>query len=313
MIFETRLKLKDGRLKVDTNRTDLNESRELVERRESHTTTVSTSSSSSTGSTTSTVSLASLTPPMSSASSSSSSLTKPTKNRTTTTSTTTTTSGDESPHGAVSTTPKYTGGADLSSQLSPSSTSSTSTTTTPKIEKSTTATLLQQSTIKNINSSISSSMMLQSPRHIMGKKTLKSALSSINSSHVESGDMTGHGGDMTNKCNLMMTPLLCASNNYRSSKLDAANSNTTTASATHTANGLIKYELSNDLQQKQIEMLNRKYGGHLRARRAARIIQLAFREYRMRKNYIKLCENTLKRRSIEVTASQNLDKHYNTL
>ena len=43
--------------------------------------------------------------------------------------------------------------------------------------------------------------------------------------------------------------------------------------------------------------LDEKYGGYLRARRAARTIQLAYREYKLRKNYLKLCENSLKRRS----------------
>jgi hypothetical protein len=70
------------------------------------------------------------------------------------------------------------------------------------------------------------------------------------------------------------------------------------------------YELCNELQQKQIELLNRKYGGHLRARRAARIIQLAYREYRMRKNYEKLCENSIKRRSLEMPDPAVLRKLY---
>ena len=66
-------------------------------------------------------------------------------------------------------------------------------------------------------------------------------------------------------------------------------------------NAEINYELSHELQQKQIECLNRKYGGHLRARRAARTIQLAYREYRLRRNYVRLCENTMmKRRSLDV-------------
>lgn len=48
------------------------------------------------------------------------------------------------------------------------------------------------------------------------------------------------------------------------------------------------YELSQDLHEKQLEMLERKYGGHLRAKRAARIIQQAFRQYCMNKNFEKL-------------------------
>jgi len=57
----------------------------------------------------------------------------------------------------------------------------------------------------------------------------------------------------------------------------------------------IDYELSCDLKNKEIELLYRKYGGYLRCKRAARIIQLAYREYRLRKNYFKLCESNMKR------------------
>ena len=48
------------------------------------------------------------------------------------------------------------------------------------------------------------------------------------------------------------------------------------------------YELSQDLQAKQIEMLEKKYGGALRAGRAARIIQQAYRQYCLSKNFAKL-------------------------
>ena len=48
------------------------------------------------------------------------------------------------------------------------------------------------------------------------------------------------------------------------------------------------YELSQDLQAKQIEMLEKKYGGALRAGRAARIIQQAYRQYCLNKNFAKL-------------------------
>jgi hypothetical protein len=44
------------------------------------------------------------------------------------------------------------------------------------------------------------------------------------------------------------------------------------------------YELSQDLLDKQIELLERKYGG-VRARRAAIIIQRAFRHYKMVKKF----------------------------
>ena len=48
------------------------------------------------------------------------------------------------------------------------------------------------------------------------------------------------------------------------------------------------YELSQDLQDKQLEMLERKYGGQLRTRRAAITIQQAFRKYSMNKKFEKL-------------------------
>ncbi|XP_078341009.1 IQ motif and SEC7 domain-containing protein 1-like isoform X4 [Crassostrea virginica] len=50
----------------------------------------------------------------------------------------------------------------------------------------------------------------------------------------------------------------------------------------------VAYELSQDLQDKQVEMLERKYGGSIRSRRAAKIIQRAFRQYSMNKNFEKL-------------------------
>ncbi|CAG5127437.1 unnamed protein product, partial [Candidula unifasciata] len=48
------------------------------------------------------------------------------------------------------------------------------------------------------------------------------------------------------------------------------------------------YQLSQDLHDKQVEMLERKYGGSIRSRRAARTIQRAFRQYCMNKNFQKL-------------------------
>ena len=48
------------------------------------------------------------------------------------------------------------------------------------------------------------------------------------------------------------------------------------------------YELSQDLHDKQMEMLERKYGGHLIAKRAARIIQQAYRQYSMTRNFERL-------------------------
>uniref|UniRef100_A0A8C4QA44 IQ motif and Sec7 domain ArfGEF 1b n=2 Tax=Eptatretus burgeri TaxID=7764 RepID=A0A8C4QA44_EPTBU len=48
------------------------------------------------------------------------------------------------------------------------------------------------------------------------------------------------------------------------------------------------YELSADLHDKQVEMLERKYGGHFITRRAACTIQSAFRHYQMNKNFERL-------------------------
>lgn len=82
------------------------------------------------------------------------------------------------------------------------------------------------------------------------------------------------------------------------------------------------YELSHDFKQKEIELLNRRYGGHLRARRAARTIQLAYRQYKLKQNYEKLFENNLRRRSIDIMMIQqhkqelklnNINKDYTTV
>ncbi|KAJ8017276.1 hypothetical protein DPEC_G00016150 [Dallia pectoralis] len=51
---------------------------------------------------------------------------------------------------------------------------------------------------------------------------------------------------------------------------------------------LSDYELSTDIQDKKVEMLERKYGGYFISRRAARTIQTAFRQYRMNKNFERL-------------------------
>lgn len=72
----------------------------------------------------------------------------------------------------------------------------------------------------------------------------------------------------------------------------------------------IDYELSSDLKNKEIEMIYRKYGGHLRCKRAARVIQLAYREYRLRKNYFKLCESNLKRRSFDMSEPISSDRDF---
>uniref|UniRef100_A0A2K5D0Q0 IQ motif and SEC7 domain-containing protein 3 n=1 Tax=Aotus nancymaae TaxID=37293 RepID=A0A2K5D0Q0_AOTNA len=56
------------------------------------------------------------------------------------------------------------------------------------------------------------------------------------------------------------------------------------------------YELSLDLKNKQIEMLEHKYGGHLVSRRAACTIQTAFRQYQLSKNFEKIRNSLLESR-----------------
>ncbi|XP_073506400.1 IQ motif and SEC7 domain-containing protein 3 isoform X2 [Phyllobates terribilis] len=56
------------------------------------------------------------------------------------------------------------------------------------------------------------------------------------------------------------------------------------------------YELSLDLKNKQIEMLEHKYGGHLVSRRAACTIQTAFRQYQLSKNFEKIRDSLLQSR-----------------
>ncbi|XP_031422776.1 IQ motif and SEC7 domain-containing protein 1-like isoform X3 [Clupea harengus] len=62
------------------------------------------------------------------------------------------------------------------------------------------------------------------------------------------------------------------------------------------------YELSTDLLDKQVEMLERKYGGRFITRHAARTIQTAFRQYQMNKNFERLrssmSENRMSRRIV---------------
>ncbi|XP_016070689.1 PREDICTED: IQ motif and SEC7 domain-containing protein 3, partial [Miniopterus natalensis] len=56
------------------------------------------------------------------------------------------------------------------------------------------------------------------------------------------------------------------------------------------------YELSLDLKNQQIEMLEHKYGGHLVSRRAACTIQTAFRQYQLSKNFEKIRNSLLESR-----------------
>ncbi|XP_069141703.1 IQ motif and SEC7 domain-containing protein 1-like isoform X2 [Argopecten irradians] len=85
----------------------------------------------------------------------------------------------------------------------------------------------------------------------------------------------------------------------------------------------VAYELSQDLQEKQVEMLERKYGGSIRSRRAAKTIQRAFRQYCMNRNFEKLRiavgERRLSKRLSELGRSNTIwtdrisaDSHYST-
>ena len=83
----------------------------------------------------------------------------------------------------------------------------------------------------------------------------------------------------------------------------------------------VAYELSQDLQEKQTEMLERKYGGSMRSRRAAKTIQRAFRQYCMNRNFEKLRiavgERRLSKRLSDLGRSNTVwtdrisDSHYN--
>ncbi len=56
-----------------------------------------------------------------------------------------------------------------------------------------------------------------------------------------------------------------------------------------------RYELSDTFQRKQIEILERKYGGHYRTNRAATIIQRRFRDYCLAKKWKQMCNPSRRR------------------
>ncbi|KAK5924225.1 hypothetical protein CgunFtcFv8_001120 [Champsocephalus gunnari] len=70
------------------------------------------------------------------------------------------------------------------------------------------------------------------------------------------------------------------------------------------------YELSTDLQDKQVEMLERKYGGQFVSRRAARTIQTAFRQYRMNKNFERLRSSASESRMTRRIILSNMRMQY---
>ncbi|XP_058639892.1 IQ motif and SEC7 domain-containing protein 2 isoform X4 [Onychostoma macrolepis] len=70
------------------------------------------------------------------------------------------------------------------------------------------------------------------------------------------------------------------------------------------------YELSTDLQDKKVEMLERKYGGYFLSRRAARTIQTAFRQYRMNKNFQRLRSSASESRMTRRIILSNMRSQY---
>ncbi|KAM6925387.1 IQ motif and SEC7 domain-containing protein 2-like [Xenentodon cancila] len=70
------------------------------------------------------------------------------------------------------------------------------------------------------------------------------------------------------------------------------------------------YELSTDLQDKKVEMLERKYGGQFVSRRAARTIQTAFRRYRMKKNFERLRSSASESRMTRRIILSNMRMQY---
>ncbi|KAM9701198.1 LOW QUALITY PROTEIN: IQ motif and SEC7 domain-containing protein 2-like, partial [Menidia menidia] len=70
------------------------------------------------------------------------------------------------------------------------------------------------------------------------------------------------------------------------------------------------YELSADLQDKKVEMLERKYGGQFVSRRAARTIQTAFRRYRMKKNFERLRSSASESRMTRRIILSNMRMQY---
>ncbi|CAL9702456.1 unnamed protein product [Knipowitschia caucasica] len=70
------------------------------------------------------------------------------------------------------------------------------------------------------------------------------------------------------------------------------------------------YELSTDLQDKTVEMLERKYGGQFVTRRAAKTIQTAFRQYRMRKNFQRLRSSASESRMTRRIILTNMRSQY---
>ncbi|CAF4951437.1 unnamed protein product, partial [Rotaria socialis] len=101
-----------------------------------------------------------------------------------------------------------------------------------------------------------------------------------------------------------------SSTSTSSSPSSRSSSSSTTIATTCPINA---YELSQDLQDKQIEMLEKKYGGSLRCRRAATRIQRAYRQYKLQQNFRHLCATmkTNKRLSCTFVDTNNTYNHKN--
>ena len=79
----------------------------------------------------------------------------------------------------------------------------------------------------------------------------------------------------------------------------------TTSTIMETNSSITNYELSQDLRDKQIEILERKYGGNLRCRHAATIIQRAYRQYKLKENFRHLCATVKTNKRLSCTFIQN--------
>jgi hypothetical protein len=73
------------------------------------------------------------------------------------------------------------------------------------------------------------------------------------------------------------------------------------------------YELSQDLHDKKIEILERKYGGSLRCRRAATIIQRAYRQYKLKENFRHLCATIKTNKRLSCTFIDNNNHQIQTI
>ncbi|CAH1729600.1 unnamed protein product [Chironomus riparius] len=75
------------------------------------------------------------------------------------------------------------------------------------------------------------------------------------------------------------------------------------------------YELSQDLMDKQIELLERKYGGKIRAQRAALVIQRAYRRYMLNKKFasIRATANVKTEKRSSIASSSNNNNNNNMM